>query len=564
MHTKLDGPWRFRVDRSGVGLDQRWFEPKLVADGWTDVFLPAPWERFGLADFEGDCWYRREFVADGDSLPRALTIVGIAPDAQVWLNGRPLANRVDAQRCFATPLDSAIRAGENVLAIRLPDSCGPACPIGLAFLHDAASADEMTGGPYAKLAARPSADWVRDAVIYEVYPRSFSDAGGFAGIERGLDGLADLGVTVLWLMPIHPVGRKAHKGSLGCPYAVSDYYAVNPEFGTLDDFRRLLDATHARGMRLIIDLVANHTGWDGPLISEHPEWYARGEDGAIRSPLADWSDVAQLDYSRRDLREYMIEMMCYWVGDIGIDGFRCDVAGMVPTDFWEAARAELDTLRAVLMLAEDDSPRQHVRAFDLTYDWRTYDSLGRAVAGRFGVGDMRDILHDESLLFPRGSLRMRFSTNHDKNAWDAPAMTRYGPALASTAAALTYALPGVPLIYNGQEVGNLRALSLFDRVAIDWSSEDYGLRRLYAELAALRRGRVSLRRGDWQLLNGAPKGVVGLLRRFEDETTAVVMNFTDQRVELDTCSLPRNGAVLMERGLLGDSALAGYGFAVFA
>jgi glycosidase len=188
-----------------------------------------------------------------------------------------------------------------------------------------------TGG---KPSLRQSADWVRNAVIYEVYLRSFSREGTFRGLEKRLPELKDLGVTVIWLMPIHPVGELKRKGHLGSPYAVRDYYAVNPEFGTLEDFRSLVRSVHNTGMHIIIDLVINHTAWDNPLITEHPDWYTHDEKREIVSPNKDWTDVADLDYSRQGLRDYMTGMMVYWVRDIGIDGYRCDVAELLPTDFW--------------------------------------------------------------------------------------------------------------------------------------------------------------------------------------------------------------------------------------
>ena len=199
------------------------------------------------------------------------------------------------------------------------------------------------------LTARPSAEWVRDAVVYEVYLRSFSTNSSFAELQARLPELKHLGITVLWVMPIHPVGVEKRKGTLGSPYAVRDYYAINPEFGTLEDFRSLVKATHEAGMKIIIDLVINHTAWDNALLRQHPDWYRHDDAGHMISP-ADWTDVVQLDYSSQPLRQYMTEMMRYWVRDVGIDGYRCDVAGMVPLDFWETARAELDKIKPVMML----------------------------------------------------------------------------------------------------------------------------------------------------------------------------------------------------------------------
>jgi glycosidase len=354
---------------------------------------------------------------------------------------------------------------------------------------------------------------------------------------------------------------------LGSPYAIRDYYAVNPEFGTLEDFRALVAETHARGMKIIIDLVANHAAWDNPLTTEHPDWFTRDRDGNLRPPVPDWSDVAEFDFSNPGLRAYMAEMMLYWVRDVGVDGFRCDVAGLVPRDFWEAVRPKLDAVKPMLMLAEDDNPAMHLEAFDLTYDWRTYDHLGRLTAGKLTPQDIRNTLTDEDLLFPRASLRLRFSTNHDKNAWDEPAIQRYGPRAAKAAAVLIFALPGVPLIYNGQEVGNDRKLGLFERVSIDFSADAHGMREFYGSLGRLRAQRVSLRRGSCEVLCdlGAP-GVVGLLRTAGEERTLVLINLRDQpahaRIDRLPVTRPLN-ALLVSDGVRVDSTtvvLPGYGY----
>jgi glycosidase len=189
-------------------------------------------------------------------------------------------------------------------------------------------------------AAHDVADWIKSAVIYEVNPRTFSATGDFRGMEQRLDYLKELGVTVVWIMPIHPVGQAKKKGSIGSAYAVQDYYAINPSYGTKDDFKRLVSEAHQRGLKVIIDIVANHTAWDSVLM-KHPEFYKKDAKGNIIPTNPEWSDVAGLDYRNLQLRSYMTDMLKYWLRDFDLDGFRCDVAGEVPTDFWENARAEL-------------------------------------------------------------------------------------------------------------------------------------------------------------------------------------------------------------------------------
>ena len=358
--------------------------------------------------------------------------------------------------------------------------------LGIPSLPYAQSSDSLIPRNLSARHARLSEDWVRRGVIYEVNTRSFSAAGNFAGVEQRLAELKKLGVTILWIMPIHPVGVLNRKGSLGSQYSVQDYYAVNPEFGTLDDFQRLLKNAHKLGFHLIIDLVANHTAWDSKLIHEHPDWFTKDSTGKIVPPNPDWTDVADLDYSQPGLRRYMIGMMKYWVRDIGVDGFRCDVAEMVPLDFWEDARAALDSIKPVMMLAEGAYPPHHLKAFDASYGWNTYKVLAPMITGKSSVLALDTVLSIEKAAYPEGSLRMRFSSNHDENAWDAPDVKKFGTRGAMLAAVIVNTLPGIPLIYNGQEVGSAKTLKLFEKIPIDWK-DGSEFRNLYAALFELRK-----------------------------------------------------------------------------
>src|SRR6266850_6351403 len=239
-----------------------------------------------------------------------------------------------------------------------------------------------------KLPARPARNWVRDGVIYEIYPRAFSQEGNFKGITAQLDRLKDLGVTILWLMPIHPIGQEKKKGSVGSPYAVRDYYGINPDYGTKADLQRLISETHRRGMKIVIDIVANHTSWDSVLM-KHPEFYKKDASGKITYPY-DWFDIAALNYSNQELRRYMTAMLVYWVREFDLDGFRCDVAGEVPTDFWENARAELEKIKPdIFMLAEAHKADLLVKAFDIDYSWPLHSAMTDALQGRGRVSDLR-------------------------------------------------------------------------------------------------------------------------------------------------------------------------------
>ncbi|MEI7906316.1 MAG: alpha-amylase family glycosyl hydrolase [Bacteroidota bacterium] len=387
--------------------------------------------------------------------------------------------------------------------------------------------------------ARPSEEWVKKGVIYEIYTRAFSKEGNFSGIEKKLPELKQLGVTILWLMPIHPLGEEKRKGSLGSPYSVRDYYGINPEFGNLNDFKRLVKKSHELGFKIIIDLVANHTSWDSKMFTEHPEWFTKDSTGKFVPPVADWSDVVDLNYNNTDLRRYIIEMLKYWVRDIGLDGFRCDVAEMVPTDFWNEARAALDSIRPVIMLSEGQYPEHHLKAFDLTYSWNMYGVMARVLKGEKPVSEFDSVLAREASAYPKGSIRMRFSSNHDENAWDKPDVEKFGMDGAKLAAVLVNTFPGVPLLYNGQEAANDVKLGLFEKFEIDWT-KGKEFRELYKTLFEMRKHNPSLAAGEYRRVqNSSADKVYTFIRTIGENTIFSALNFSgDERtVHIE---LPKN------------------------
>jgi hypothetical protein len=291
----------------------------------------------------------------------------------------------------------------------------------------------LADGNVSGLAARTVSPWIRDSVVYEVFPRNFSPEGNFNGITARLDELKDLGVSVLWLMPIHPLGERLRKGTLGSPYAVKDYYGINPDYGTAEDLKRLVTESHRRGMKVIIDIVANHTAWDNVLITAHPEFYKHDKDGEIIPPVKEWTDVAGLNYENPKLREYMIEMLKHWLKDFDLDGFRCDVAHMVPVDFWEQARTELEKIKPDLfMLAEASKPELLVKAFDVDYSWPLHGTLNNVLIHGAPATEFKRSWEESLQQFPRGSLHLRISDNHD----EARAVARFSIRGALAAQAL--------------------------------------------------------------------------------------------------------------------------------
>jgi glycosidase len=398
----------------------------------------------------------------------------------------------------------------------------------LASLHLA----PLAQGPQrdvSKEAARSSREWVRDGVIYEIFPRVFSAEGNFNGITAQLDRLKELGVNILWLMPIHPIGQEKKKGTIGSPYAVRDYFAVNPDYGTAEDLRRLINEAHRRGLKVVIDIVANHTSWDSVMM-KHPEFYVRDASGKITYPH-DWTDVAKLNYDNSALRKYMTDMLVHWVRDFDLDGFRCDVAGDVPTDFWEQARAELEKVKPdILMLAEADKPELLVRAFDLDYSWALHSTLTDVLQGRKPATALRGVWESDAAKYPRGALRMRFSDNHDERR----AIARFGEPGALAAEALMLTLDGVPMLYNGMEVGDTAesgAPALFERLQIFWPIAERRpeFPRFYRQMIALRKAHAALRVGELRWLHNSDESrVVTYLRRDAGEELVVAINFSTQ------------------------------------
>jgi glycosidase len=341
-------------------------------------------------------------------------------------------------------------------------------------------------------------EWSRDAAIYEVNVRQYTPEGTFAAFEKQLPRLKELGVKVLWIMPINPISEKNRKGSLGSYYAVQDYKKVNPEYGTLDDFKALVAKSHELGFKVIVDWVANHTGWDNVWITQHPDWYTKDSTGKIISPVADWTDVADLNYDNKEMRAAMIDALQYWVKEADIDGYRCDVAGMIPVDFWNDARASLDKIKPVYMLAEDEGEKGLLlKAFNMNYGWEFHHIMNQVAQGKTGVGAVKAYFEKIDSTYPAGSYPMQFTSNHDENSWNGTEYERMGEA-AKTMAALTFVVPGMPLIYTGQEAGNTKRLKFFDKDQVDWSNLE--MQNFYKKLIDIKKANKAL----WNGTAGAP------------------------------------------------------------
>ncbi len=372
------------------------------------------------------------------------------------------------------------------------------------------------------------ASWVPSAVIYEVNVRQFTPEGTFKAFEAHLPRLKELGADVLWFMPIHPIGVENRKGSLGSYYSVKDYYGINPEFGTLDDFKSVVAKAHELGMKVIVDVVANHTSHDAVLITEHPDWYVRDSSGKVVSPF-DWTDVAKLDYSKPEFRRYMIDMLKYWVKDVNLDGFRCDVAAEVPVDFWNEARTELNGIKPVFMLAEAENIDLMKYAFDADYGWEFHHVMNSIAKGTQNVADLEKYLLKKAATYPKNALKMNFITNHDENSWNGTEFERMGVAV-KTMAALSFVVDGMPLIYNGQEVGFDERLKFFDKDTIVWD-DAANMADFYKKLTALKKKYAVLNAGEtgadiFRITTTADSTVFAFTREGDTEKLFMIFNLT--------------------------------------
>jgi glycosidase len=353
----------------------------------------------------------------------------------------------------------------------------------------------------------PHQEWTRNASIYEVNIRQYTPEGTIAAFEKHLPRLKKMGVKILWIMPVQPIGKANRKGTMGSYYSIADYTAVNPEFGTAADFNRLVKTAHRLKMKVILDWVANHTAWDHPWITAHPDWYKKDAKGELVSYNFDngreieyWTDVVGLDYRVPAVWDAQIAAMKYWVREHDIDGFRADVASLMPIPFWQRARAELDAIKPMFMLAESNDPAIHA-AFDMTYDWALLDVFADISDGKGGAELLRKWVEKGQAGYPPDSYRMLFTSNHDVNSWRWSDDEKYGPRFR-TFAVLAATLPGMPLVYSGQESGLDKKIAFFEKDAIAWRRYENG--QFYEGLLKLKAQQPALANGA----SGAPVELV--------------------------------------------------------
>ena len=370
--------------------------------------------------------------------------------------------------------------------------------------------------------------WSHDTNIYEVNVRQYTPEGTFEAFEKELPRLKDMGIEVLWFMPITPLSKEKRLSTLGSYYACSDYTSVNPEFGDLDDFKSLVKAAHALKMKVIIDWVANHTGWDHKWTISHPEFYRRDMHGNFYDAHG-WADVIDLNYDNPALHLAMIAAMEFWLRECDIDGFRCDMAMLVPLNFWQSARSHLDSIKKLFWLAECEETHYH-EVFDATYTWKMLHKMEAFWKKQTDMQGLMEVIDYYDNMFPQTAYRAYFTTNHDENSHSGSEYERMGAA-ANVFSVFCCTWKGIPLIYSGQELPNLKRLRFFEKDCIDWNGK-YELHDHFKTLLDLRKRNAAMRAGDpdvkiSRLQTDANQFVFAFLRTYGRKEVLVILNLSE-------------------------------------
>ena len=372
------------------------------------------------------------------------------------------------------------------------------------------------------------ANWIADSNIYEVNIRQYSAEGSFNAFATSLPRLKDMGVEVLWIMPIHPIGKINRKGTLGSYYSISDFKAVNPEFGTTADFKNLVDLAHEMGMKVIMDWVANHAAWDNVWTIDHPEYFVRDEAGNFKPPY-DWTDVIQIDHTNVAEQDAMIDAMKYWVTEFDIDGFRADLAHLTPLAFWKKARTAIEPLKANLFwLAESEEVNYH-EVFDATFTWEWMHRTESFYKGNSSLSSLYEVLAKYNAEFPETAYRMYFTSNHDENTWNGTGEEKYGDMLQCLAV-FSCTWNGIPMIYSGEELPNQKRLQFFEKDVIEWNGK-YLLHDFYKTLLTLRKTNPALRSADaavstFHIITEGGKNIMAFLRKNDNDEVLVFLNLS--------------------------------------
>lgn len=371
----------------------------------------------------------------------------------------------------------------------------------------------------------------KDMAIYEVNVRQYTPEGTFSSFAKHLPRLKTMGVDILWIMPIQPIGKEKRKGTLGSYYSIQDYVGVNPEHGSMEDFKQVVNQAHDLGMLVVLDWVANHTAWDHNWM-EKEGYHTKDSTGSVVSPVPDWSDVADLNYDNMDMQNEMIEAMRFWVKEADIDGFRCDVAGFVPMEFWDRATDSLRLDKDLFMLAEWDEPKMH-SAFDMTYGWGMHHQFNEISKGVKTVDSLISFTNEDLVKFGKEAFRMNFTTNHDENSWNGTVFERFGEGHKAFAV-LAFTIQGMPLIYSGQEAGLDKRLAFFEKDSIDWADIKY--EEFYKQLINLKKSNEALFNGEYGsapiFISTSNEKVVAYRRSKNENEVIVVVNLSAEQQQI--------------------------------
>jgi glycosidase len=374
------------------------------------------------------------------------------------------------------------------------------------------------------------ADWIANSNIYEVNIRQYSAEGSFNAFTATLPRLKDMGVEILWIMPIHPIGKINRKGTLGSYYSIADFKGINPEFGTAADFKNLLQQAHELGMKVIMDWVANHAAWDNVWTKDYPEYFVRDEAGNFKTPY-DWTDVIQIDHNNEAEQHAMIDAMQHWVTEFDIDGFRADLAHLTPLTFWKKARTAIEPLKPNLFwLAESEEINYH-EVFDATFTWEWMHCTENFYKGNTDISSLYEVLARYNTTFPETANRMYFTSNHDENTWNGTGEEKYGSMLKCLSV-FSCTWNGIPMIYSGEEMPNPKRLHFFEKDAIAWTGE-YQLHEFYKTLLTLRKNNPALRSADvavstFHIITEGGKNIMVFLRKNDVHEVLVFLNLSSE------------------------------------
>lgn len=376
-------------------------------------------------------------------------------------------------------------------------------------------------------------DWKHTTNIYEVNVRQYTKEGTFNAFAKEMPRLKAMGVKTLWFMPVTPIAQQNKKGSLGSQYAAADYTSVNPEFGTMEDFKRMVNEAHRLGFKVIIDWVANHTGWDHVWTQTHPEFYLKDPDGKFHV-ASGMDDIIELDYNNKEMRLAMIDAMKFWIRETGIDGFRCDLASWVEVDFWQQARPEVEKIKPLFWIGEYDELENpdYGKVFDASYSWKWMHKSEDYYKKNQPLQELKDLLTQYSKIGD-GSMRAWFTTNHDENSWNGTEYEKYGD-ITKPMAVLSATWNGIPLLYSGQELPNMKRLEFFEKDPIAWTGT-YASADFYKTLFNLKSSNPALRGGDPQvttyfLNTTANDRILAYLRKNGKDEVLVVLNMSKEPV----------------------------------